>query len=135
MTTALQMLKRLERVDVLLSAQAAIEETASDATKAQRDQLNQGLKSDGTYQPDYSPTSVTKFGKPPGPIKLFDTGSFYRGIIVDVLGEKFSIFSIDEKNDFLEVKYSPLGLGVQARIEWVRSLRPVFVKQIKNYLK
>lgn len=135
MTTSLTILNRLQKINLELSAQAAIEDDAVNATKAQKEQLFQGLKADDTYQPDYSPRSVKVYGKPPGPIKLKDTGAYYAGLKIDVLGDKFSIFSIDEKNDYLEGIYHPLGLGTQARTDWIKTLKPVFVKHVKDYLK
>lgn len=137
MTTATQLLEKLNKIDVTLAAQIAIENTATEATKAQRMQLSQGLKSDGTSLPDYSIKSVTQYGKPAGPIKLYDTGDFYRGILIDVREDIFIIESADPKNMMLQNRYGKdiLGLGLQARIEWIRALQPEFVKQIKNYLK
>lgn len=135
MTTATQLLAKIEKIDVLLSAQVAMEETASDATMAQRTQLSQGLRADGSLQNDYSPVSVAKYGKPPGPIKLFDTGAYYRGIILDVQGDKFSIFSTDEKDEFLEIKYNGLGLGLNAKTSWIVTLEPAFIGEIKKYLQ
>jgi hypothetical protein len=135
MQTAFDILNKLARVDVLLSAQAAIEDTASDATAAQRSQLAQGLKADDTFQPDYSPRSVSVYGKEPGPIKLKDTGAYYAGLAIDVQGDKFSIFSTDIKNDYLEGKYHPLGLGTDARVKYILTLKPVLIKHIHDYLK
>lgn len=136
MTTALQLLNKLERIDVSLSAQVAIENTASAATEQQRLQLNQGLKSDGNYLPDYSFRSVFQYGKPPGPIKLYDTGAFYRGINIDVREDIFILDSLDEKVTMLENRYGReiLGLGVEAKVNYIRTLQPEFIKQIKNYL-
>lgn len=136
MTTALQLLNKLERIDVSLSAQVAIENTASAATEQQRLQLNQGLKSDGNYLPDYSFRSVFQYGKPPGPIKLYDTGAFYRGINIDVREDIFILDSLDEKVTMLENRYGReiLGLGAAAKVNYIRTLQPEFIKQIKNYL-
>lgn len=137
MGSALQIQKKLNAIDVSLSAQVAIENTASTATRVQREQLFQGLKSDNSYLPDYSFRSVFQFGKPPGPIRLFDTGDFYRGIFIDVRQDIFIIESADEKNTMLQNRYGReiLGLGTEAKIDYIRVLKPEFVKQIKSYLK
>lgn len=136
MTTASQILAKLEKIDVLLSAQVAMEETASDATKAQRDQLYQGLKSDGNLLPDYSIRSIVQYNKPAGPIKLYDTGDFYRGILIDVRGDLFVMESADSKSSMLQNRYGSeiLGLGLTAKQSWIVSLEPAFIKQIKSYL-
>lgn len=135
MTTALDILNKFEKVDVLASAQRAIENTADSAVKEQKSQLAQGLKADGTFQPNYSPRSVSVFGKTPGPIKLFDTGAYYAGLRVEVRGDLFSINSTDSKEEYLENKYNPLGLGVLAKTNYITVLEPEFIRQIKSYLK
>lgn len=135
MTTALEILAKLQKINVTEAAQVSIRETNIEAVNAQQQQLAQGLKADGTYQDDYSARSVREFGKPPGPIKLFDQGGFYKGLKIEVVGDKFNINSTDEKNDYLDIKYRPLGLGTAAKIEWLKTLRPVFVSKIKLYLK
>lgn len=137
MSTALTILKKLQSIDVSLSAQIAIEETSNEYTKQQRSQLWQGLKSDDNYLPDYSFRSVFQYNKPPGPIKLYDTGDFYRGILVDVRGDIFITESSDDKSQMLQKRYGGeiLGLGTNARIEYIKALRPVLTKQIKSYLQ
>jgi hypothetical protein len=135
LATANIILKKLESVNLLLAAQKSISNTQDSAVDEQRYQLSQGLKADGTYQPNYSPRSVSVYGKTPGPIKLYDTGAFYRGLKVEVTGDLFKLYSIDEKNDYLDGLYQPLGLGVYARTNYIRTLQPEFVKQVKEYLK
>lgn len=136
MSTALQILEKLSSVDILLSAQIAIERTADTMAERQREQLAQGLKSDESYLPDYSFRSVFQYGKPPGPIKLYDQGGFYRGISIDVRGDIFTIESADEKNTMLQNRYGKdiLGLGMRARIAYIRTLQPAFINEVKSYL-
>jgi hypothetical protein len=69
--------KRLE--DEVLSI---IRENETTLTNMNTDQLFQGQDSKGKSLPDYSERSVQVFGKPSGPMKLFDTGDFYRGFFV-----------------------------------------------------
>lgn len=137
MATASQILSKLNKIDVPLSAQIAIENTADAAIEQQRLQLSQGLKSDNSYLPDYSFRSVFQYNKPPGPIRLYDTGDFYIGILIDVREDLFIIESADEKNTMLQNRYGKeiLGLGNAAKINYVRVLRPVFLKEIKKYFK
>lgn len=47
------------------------------------DQLSDGKDSLGENLPDYSMTSITRFGKEPGPWTLHDTGVFYRSIMLE----------------------------------------------------
>lgn len=135
MSTAQEVLDRHRKVDLDLCRQVAIELTAADATAQQRQQLSQGLKMDESYLPDYSPRSVKQYGKPPGPIKLYDTGAFYRGILIDVRGDIFIMESADPKSTMLQNRYGKdiLGLGARARAAYIVTLRPIFYTQVLNY--
>ncbi len=137
MTTATTILNKLEKVDILLCAQAAMEDTASVAVREQKLQLAQGLKSDDSEMPDYSFRSVFQYGKEPGPIKLYDTGAFYRGILFDVRHDIYILDSSDNKTMMLKKRYGPniLGLGTEAKQNYILSLRPVFLKHVEAYLK
>lgn len=137
MSSLLEFLSKVEKVNVDLSAAVAIEETASAAVEAQRDQIRQGLKSDGTLMPDYSFRSVFQYNKPPGPIKLFDTGAFYGGFLIDVRRDIFILDSADPKSTMLQNRYGTeiFGLGYEARVQYIPVLRPVFIKELKSYLQ
>ena len=80
------------------------------------DQLfDEGLKSDGSYLPDYSPASVQIFGKREGHIQLHDTGDFYRSFVVKVDSKGFDIIAdtkkgIGAKDDLLRYGIDILGL-------------------------
>jgi hypothetical protein len=71
------------------------------ATNLNTDQLFQGKEATGGVLPDYSPRSVIVFGKPAGPMRLFETGAFYRGFFVK--SDRFPIVfsSTDSKTDKL----------------------------------
>lgn len=137
MTTPSDFLAMVESIDVDLSAQVAIENTADAIANEQREQLAKGLKSDDSFMPDYSFRSVFQYGKDPGPIKLYDTGAFYRGILIDVRQDIFIIESADEKSTMLQNRYGNeiLGLGTDAHGNYIRILQPEFLKEIKSYLK
>lgn len=131
------MLKKLQRVDLPLCMTAAMEDTASDATAEQRAQLQQGLRSDDTYLPDYSFRSVFQYGKPPGPIRLFDTGDFYRGMLLDVRQDIFILDSADPKSTMLKNRYGDdiFGFGTEAHENYLLTLKPVFVGLVQDYLR
>lgn len=76
-------------------------------------QLQRGERSDGEILPDYSPVSVMKYGKPPGPIKLFDTGAFYRGIIARANPRALDMDNTDSKRGKLANKYGDEIIGLQ----------------------
>lgn len=92
--------------------QKALKPLAGDISDLNRDQLKIGMKSDGSFLPNYSPTSVTKFGKKPGKIKLFDTGDFYDGINPDFAKTGFTLDSADWKNDKLKADYGDEIVGL-----------------------
>ena len=68
-------------------------------------QLRQGLKGDGSYLPNYSPVSVAKFGKPFGPIKLYETGDYYQGLKAKAFGNVLEIDDTDWKDPMLTLRY------------------------------
>lgn len=78
------------------------------ATNMNTDQLFSGQDSKGKNLPSYSRRSVEVFGKQDGPMKLFETGDFYRGFFVKA--DKYPIVfeSSDRKTgniaDLLESK-------------------------------
>lgn len=66
-----------------------IKDNETVLTSMNTDQLFQGQDAKGKSLPDYSPTSVQVFGKPAGPMRLFETGDFYRGFFVKA--DKFPV--------------------------------------------
>jgi len=70
-------------------------------------QLRQGLKGDGSYLPNYSPVSVAKFGKPFGPIRLYETGDYYQGLKAKAFGNVLEIDDTDWKDAKLTQIYGP----------------------------
>lgn len=110
----------------------AVEENQEVLSEINRRQLSEGLKSDGSFLPDYSPVSVSVFGKPEGPIKLFDKGNLYDQIGADILDDSFDMFSGDSKADELIDRYDddqgsifgiiPENLDIFAREEFSETL-------------
>lgn len=145
MSTALEIIRKLESINVNVAAADAITDKAVYGEDAQRQQLFQGLDREEnritnvlTGSPDYAELTVqikTGKGQPTDRITLKDTGDYYSGMKLEVEGDKFTINSVDEKADFLDVIYTPLGLGPRAKIKWLVQLRPEFIKRIKAYLK
>lgn len=85
------------------------------ATNLNTDQLFHGKDSDGNSLPNYSPTSVNVYNKPPGPIRLFDSGDFYRGFFLSA--NKFPIVfsSTDSKTDKLSKAFGYGIFGLQKK--------------------
>lgn len=139
MSTALAILKKLESINVLKSAQSSIEQTSDDMLFIQRNQLFQGIRPDGgKVFPEYTPLTVylkAQKGQPFDRVTRRDTGEYYRGIEVKVTGEKFSIQSTDWKADMLDEKYGEIGLSKDSRVSYVGVLKPVFIGKIKAFLQ
>lgn len=89
-----------------------IQEAAPQIEDKNIAQLQKGQRSDGSSLPNYSPTSVAKFGKPFGPIKLYDTGDFYRGIKLEVGPDKLTMDDTDWKTPKLTERFGDNILGL-----------------------
>lgn len=117
---------------------AIVNDNETTATNLNTDQLFQGEDSRGDKLPDYSATSVNVFGKPSGPIRLFDTGDFYRGFFVHA--DKFPVVfdSRDSKRDELAKNFGNDIFGLQKQN--IKELAQVYVlpdlqKFIRDFLR
>lgn len=117
---------------------AIVNDNETTATNLNTDQLFQGEDSRGDKLPDYSATSVNVFGKPSGPIRLFDTGDFYRGFFVHA--DKFPVVfdSRDSKRDELAKNFGNDIFGLQKQN--IKELARVYVlpdlqKFIRDFLR
>lgn len=114
----------------------SVMESEGQITDLNREQLDIGLMADGNSLPDYSQTSIDKFGKQPGPIRLYDTGDFWKGFYIDSGADAFDIRSTDEKETMLVDNYSSeiFGLVANQRQRLAEIIKPLIVNKIKNYL-
>lgn len=76
-------------------------------------QLDRGERGDGSSLPFYSITSVTVFGKKPGPMNLHDRGDFWRGITLVVTNEGIDFIGRDIKTEDLVLRYGEAILELQ----------------------
>ena len=111
MTMVTDMLANIQGLDLKKAALVSIAKTAEQYADLNREQLLHGKKADGSTMPPYSWTSVHKFHKPAGPIRLYDTGAFQKSIALDVGSSKLQIVSDDPHN--LRKRYTDeiFGLG------------------------
>lgn len=102
----------LSRIDLMAITESALQARPDIIAELNRDQLRQGQTSTGATLPPYSATSVDKFGKNPGPIKLYDTGDFYKEIKPEFAQTSFTIQDSDWKTDMLKADYGDDILGL-----------------------
>lgn len=137
MSSINDMMKRLEKLDVMQVAADSMEDTRQDIIRHQQDQLFAGRNADDReITPFYRPSTIArkkKKSQPTDRVTLKDTGSFYDGVFVDVRKETFVVSSTDPKTGFLVKKYNAVfGLAGDFKVEYVRDLRPVFNKKIED---
>ena len=132
MATLSQLLARIQQIDIAKEVEDAFNDNAWFAEDRNREQLMMGVGGE-RLMPDYSEKSVTKYGKPAGPIKLYETGAFYKGITYKAEDGIVKAFSTDEKNDFLEDMYDyykPLKLIPENAFDMGNKLKYTMVKNI-----
>lgn len=96
MGTVLDLQGVMSEVDVHREAKSAIGRTAEQFIDLNREQLLEGRRADGTVMPDYSYASVKYYGKPAGPIMLFDTGEFHSSMKLDVGATDTEVLAVDK---------------------------------------
>ena len=130
--------RKFESFDVAKVAEESLQQTKDHIADLNVEQMSKGLKSDGSYMPDYSPVSVEVFGKPEGPIKLFDKGDFYQGYRVTIENGNVVVTSTDEKTGMLFKRFATktsniFGLNPQYRREYINEfLKKNFRGNIKQ---
>lgn len=100
-------------------------------------QLREGQRADGTFLPDYSPRSVNQFGKPPGPMKLYDQGDFYRGITLKVMANGIELTGLDIKTEMLQLRYGDNIIGLsEESIDILMNdyVKPLLEEKLRDYL-
>lgn len=119
----------------IVAAREAIIENAELIENLNRDQLSEGLRSDGSVLPDYSPVSVL-MGKPPGPIRLFDEGDFYEGINLSVFDDTIRFEGEDPKTEMLMSRYGNmiLGLTEESKQELINIVKPRIISKLREFM-
>lgn len=79
------------------------------------EQLKRGERGDGSILPNYSQVSVARYGKPAGPIKIFETGATYQAITLAVSTQGLNIYDADYKEDILTHNYGEELFDLQTR--------------------
>lgn len=100
-------------------------------------QLQKGERADGSTLPNYSPRSVQVYGKPAGPIKLYDEGDFYRGITLKVVPGGIELVGLDVKTAMLQLRYGDdiIGLSEESIDRLMKEyVKPLLEEKIAIYL-
>lgn len=135
MASAKELLARMQSVDIRLEAVNAFNQNAEFAEGLNRVQLKHGVRGDGTVLPDYSFSSVHTYGKPPGPIRLYDKGDFYAGINYAASYDRVYAFSSDDKAEMLEARYGEAILSLLPESKqklWQQKVKPTLVMIISS---
>lgn len=138
----IQRLYELRQIDVLDKVVDASIKFAM--AELNREQLMEGERADGTSLPNYSPTSVDFYDKPPGAIRLFDTGAFHESIIVIAADNAYRFISSPWKRDRMTGKITNLkdvygdeiiGLGKDGLDEIRQKVKIKIVEHVNKLLK
>lgn len=135
MASISKMKARFERLDTDTIAEEAVRESANKMADLNAEQINSGIKADGSYMPDYSLRSVVQYNKPYGPIRLRDTGAWQQGLRVTVQGSSVVFDSTDGKDRMLRDRYGDAieGLSDKYANEAIReAIQPNFTRRIKE---
>lgn len=133
MTMVSDMIETFKGLDLKKEALISISKTSGQYVELNQEQLSHGKRADGTKLPDYSPVSVKKFGKPAGPIMLYDTGDFYESFKLDVSSSNLQIVAADKYG--LEKEYGKeiYGLGDTNQEYYNREIfLPEFAQKIEE---
>ncbi len=125
----------MESLDTEKIVIETMQESSDTLADLNAEQINTGLKADGSEMPEYSFRSVFQYGKQPGPMRLRDTGAWQAGIYAKVQGDKVVFDSTDGKDQMLTDRYGEniKGLSEKYKAEAIREkVRPVFKNKIEQ---
>jgi transcriptional regulator len=116
MTTIKNLYDRFEKLDTDKVIDSALKQTKDYIGALNKEQMNKGLRSDGSETtPTYKDSTIRikiEKGQPVDRVTLKDTGAFYAGVKVEVKVDTISIFSTDSKSEKLEKEYSKANGGI-----------------------
>ena len=133
MADVLELIENLNKLNVEKVVKQSISATSQTIAQLNREQLKSGKRADNSNMPNYSDASINLFGKPAGPIMLFDTGAFHSSITVQIKGDEILTTSKDLYD--LSKKYTDeiYGLAdVQQEIYNENVFYPELATEIEN---
>lgn len=143
----LDRIKNLARNAIKLDSGKIFKEVMGDpavkefvATLQQNQMYDFGVDAKGVTLGDYSEVSVTKFGKTPGHIKMYDTGAFFKGIKVRTTSEEIIISADTIKQawdgavNLLDRWPDLLGLNDESLSKLHTYIKPLFIQRVRASL-
>jgi len=100
---------RIRAVNVELAIETAVKVHADEITDLNTEQLNHGLKADGTTTGDYA--NIGYKGRL-RPVDLYDTGDFHKSSHIEPFGKAFSLEFSDPKTEKLMNLYGDAIAGL-----------------------
>jgi len=123
------LISRLESLNGDKIARETFDLLTEDIEELNREQLRKGERVDGSKLPNYAPSSFPKTG----PIKLRDTGSFYRGITAETAPTALTIEGQDSKSAKLIARYGDvIGLSEESIAKLQALARPILIQKVRN---
>lgn len=135
MGSIIGLLNKIEAIDTDAICERAVDDSVNVMADLNAEQINSGLKADGSEMPDYSLRSVVQYGKPYGPIRLRETGAWQAGLYAVRQGDSVVFKSSDPKDGMLTGRYGDdiEGLSEKYKNEAIReAVRPAFKKRMEE---
>lgn len=139
MATILDMLKRVELIDINEEAMEALSELSGDIVEIQKDQLLHGETVTGDkITPDYAFESYADWKSQKNPLAgvgtpdLRLTGAFYDGVFFRINGTEWEMSSTDSKTEDLTEKYRDI-FGLQDPKK--ESIKELITRKIAEHVK
>jgi hypothetical protein len=141
MADAFELLQNMKSLDVKATASEAAKDNEGVMAGLNATQMSQGKRATGTdIRPDYHPLTVElKSGRSglagvTDRVTLYDTGSHYRQLYADVVGDEIVYGSRDMKSAELQKKYGAIyGLNEESKDELVEGhLKGSFYQKVRE---
>lgn len=134
-----EVFKRMQKNVLELNTNAIISEIIaqplinSEIIDAQKAQWDIGLEADGSFMGNYSPISVSKYGKPDGPIKLEDTGATRESIKVLINDGSFTTAADMDLHgvDLAAIYPAALGLTSESLAELMPEIKSNVIEKVR----
>jgi len=128
--------KNIQSINMLTLMEQVIDEPEVQAQMIDlvNNQMDAGIDASGGVMPEYSYTSVVKYGKEPGPFTLFDTGDTRGSMKVLTGTEAFAVGADTELHgaDLTNLFEPSLGLTNESRIEIMPEIKERLQEKVRE---